>query len=68
MKYSCAVITEGAANCAEADKPEKKTAPSADEWLREAKADPKAAECGKYTDPCQAVERLGISGRSAAVF
>lgn len=52
MKYSCAVITEGPANCAEADKPEKKTAPSADEWLREAKTDPKAAECGKYTDPC----------------
>lgn len=27
MKYSCAVITEGPANCAEADKPEKKDRP-----------------------------------------
>ena len=25
-----------------------KGAPSADEWLREAKADPSAAECGMY--------------------
>ncbi len=42
------IASEGSANCAEADKPEKKTAPLADEWLREAKSDPKAAECGMF--------------------
>lgn len=42
------LLGSGSANCGEPHHSHKKKAPSADEWLREAKADPSAAQVGMY--------------------
>ena len=42
------LASSGSADCAAPEKPLKQAAPSMDAWLREAKADPAAAECGMY--------------------
>ena len=42
------LASSGSADCAASEKPLKQAAPSMDAWLREAKADPAAAECGMY--------------------
>ena len=42
------LASSGSADCAAPAVPAKKTAPSADQWLREAKADESARYCGMY--------------------
>ena len=42
------LASSGSADCATPAVPAKKTAPSADQWLREAKADESARYCGMY--------------------
>ncbi len=42
------IASNGSANCAEAESAPKKTAPSADVWLAEAKAAPEASQCGMF--------------------
>ena len=42
------IASSGAANCPDEEKPKKKTVPSADVWLAEAKASPEAAQCGMF--------------------
>ena len=42
------IASNGSANCAEAESAPKKTVPSADAWLAEAKASPEAAQCGMF--------------------
>ena len=42
------LYSEGSADCAAPAKPTKKPSPSMDAWLREAKKDPAAKECGMF--------------------